>query len=348
MRMYDHMKSQATKRINLALQGGGSHGAFTWGVLDHLLDDNRLDIESIAGVSSGAINATLLASGFLEGGRSHAKTLLAEFWHAVSKQYRNLFETNPSMIWGKVVGMDYHPSFDPFLSITQSFSPYQLNPFNLNPLRRILNELVDFHALRKHSPMQLHIGTTQIRTGKMRVFTTDEISQDVLLASACLPSLHHAIKIDGEHYWDGGYSGNPPLFPLIFNSDVNDIVVVVLQPLSRDQLPTTADEIRKRSNELLFTNTFLREMRAIALSKEHIKKDWLYAGALEKKMRRLNIHMIEDNKFEQMDGNSRYTAESKFINTLHSQGQEISTDWLKQNYRNISRRSSIDLLKLFA
>ncbi len=341
------MNSKAVKRINLALQGGGSHGAFTWGVLHHLLDEERIDIHAIAGVSSGAMNACVLAAGYLDGGRPGAKQRLTDFWNAVSSKYSSLFETNPSVVWDKVVGMDYHPSFDSFLSLTQSFSPYQLNPFNLNPLEKILNEFVDFKALQKHCPIELHIGATQVRTGKMRIFTNKEISSDVLLASACLPSLHHAIKIDGEHYWDGGYSGNPPLFPLIFDTSGNDIVVVLLQPLLREQLPTTAEEIRKRSNELMFTNTFLREMRAIALSKEQIKKDWLYSGELEKKMGRLNIHIIEDTNFEKLDANSRYTAQSEFINQLYDKGQHVVQGWLKKNYRNIAYRSSVDLVEMF-
>ena len=336
------------KPINLALQGGGSHGAFTWGVLNRLLEDTRIEIKSVSGVSSGAMNACVLASGLINGGREGAKEAIATFWNAVADKYHDLFESHPATIWNKAVGFDYPVPLDTYLSLTENFSPYQLNPFNLNPLRDILIRFVDFEQLRKNSSIKLYIGATQVRTGKMRVFTNEEIGVDVLLASACLPSLHHAIEIEGEHYWDGGYSGNPPLFPLIFNSDHPDILVVLLQPLLRDSVPTTVDEIRKRTHELSFTNTFLREMRAIALSKEEIKQEWLYSGSLEKRMRRLNIHMIEDAEFEKMDSSSRYYAGSDFIQDLYLRGFETTDNWLSKHYRSITKRSSIDLVKLFA
>ncbi len=336
------------KTVNLALQGGGSHGAFTWGVLNRLLDDEQLLIHSISGVSSGAMNACVLASGYLKGGREAAREALSSFWCSVSAKYKDMFATSPATIWNKVVGIDYPGPIDTYLSLTENFSPYQLNPFNLNPLRDILIECVDFDTLQKSKAIGLHIGATQVRTGKMRVFTNSEISVDVLLASACLPSLHQAIEIDGEPYWDGGYSGNPPLFPLIFDSKYPDILVVLLQPLLRDSLPTTVDEIRKRTHELSFTNTFLREMRAIALSKERIKKNWMTHGELERRMKRLNIHLIEDMSFEKMDSSSRYYAEADFMQDLYYRGIETAELWLQDNYESITRRSSADLVKLFA
>ncbi len=335
------------KKVNLALQGGGSHGAFTWGVLSQLLDDERLQVESISGVSSGAMNACALASGFVNHNADGAKQSLASFWQAVSAKYADLFESNPVSMWDKVVGFEYTGSRDAYLSLTQNFSPYQLNPFNLNPLRDILVDKIDFDYLQKGCPIKLHIGATQLRTGKLRVFTNHEITADVLLASACLPSLHQAIEIEGEHYWDGGYSGNPPLFPLIFNSQLSDIIVVLLQPLIRESVPKTVDEIQKRSQELMFTNTFMREMRAIALSKEEIKHDWLRSGNLEKRMSRLNIHIIEDAEIENMDSTSRYSAESKQLKLLYLRGLDVSKVWISNNYRTINKSSSVDLVKLF-
>ncbi len=342
------MPKKTLKPVNLALQGGGSHGSFTWGVLNRLLDDERLDIRAISGVSSGAMNACVLASGLIKNGKEGAKESISTFWKAVSLKYNELFESAPTTLWQKVVGFEYPAQLDTYLSLTESFSPYQLNPFNLNPLKDILVEHIDFEVLQKECPVDLYIGTTEVRTGKMRIFTNKEITVDVLLASACLPSIHHAIEIDGEYYWDGGYSGNPPLFPLIFNSQHPDILVILLQPLMRNSLPTTVEEIRKRTHELSFTNTFLREMRAIALSKEQIKKDWLYSGHLEKKMNRLNVHIIEDVAFEKMDSSSRYYVASDFIQDLYFRGFETTDKWLLKNYRTITKRSSVDLVKLFA
>jgi NTE family protein len=336
------------KQVNLALQGGGSHGAFTWGVLDRLLDDERIEFEAISAVSSGAMNACVLASGFMNGGRDGAKESIASFWQAVAAKYHDMFESNPATMWNKAVGIDYPASLETYFSFTEKFSPYQLNPFNLNPLKDILIDLVDFEQLRKATPIKLHIGTTHVRTGKMRVFTNEEIGVDVLLASACLPAIHHAIEIEGEHYWDGGYSGNPPLFPLIFNSEHPDILVVLLQSLLRESVPTTVREIRKRTDELSFSTTFLREMRAIALSKEQIKKEWLTSGSLEKRMRRLNIHIVEDASLEQMDASSRYYAGTDLIQDLYLRGTEAAHNWLNNHYDAITKRSSVDLVKLFA
>ena len=262
--------------LNLALQGGGSHGAFTWGVLDRFLDDDRLAVEGISGVSSGA-----------------------------------------------------------------------LNPFDLNPLRDVLAELVDFRKLQEDCPIKLFVGATQVKTGKLRIFTNRELTADVLLATTCLPSIHHAVEIDGEYYWDGGYSGNPPVFPLIFNCGNPDVVVVLLYPLRREALPFTADEIHQRTSELSFNNTFLREMRAIAFSKDQIRRDWLRAGNLEKKLDRLNLHLIEDSGFSQLDSRSRYNAGAEFIQTLYQRGYQAADRWLDENYRHISQSSSVDLAALF-
>tara|TARA_R110002073_G_scaffold7963_1_gene44466 strand:- start:21835 stop:22863 length:1029 start_codon:yes stop_codon:yes gene_type:complete len=342
------MSKYGLKSVNLALQGGGSHGAFTWGVLNSLLEDTRLDIEAVSGVSSGAMNACILASGLLNGDVEEAKRSLTSFWQAVSAKYSDLFESNPVAMWKKAAGFDSFGSMDTYLSLTQTFSPYQLNPFNLNPLRDILNEQIDFELIRNKCPIKLYIGATAVKTGKMRVFTNAEITADVLLASACLPAFHHAIEIDGEPYWDGAFSGNPPLFPLVFNSEYPDVIVVMLQPLLRESIPKTAEEIQKRSHELMFTNTFLREMRAIALSKEQIKKDWMMSGSLEKKMSRLNVHIIEDSSFEKLDASTRYSADSRLIEDLCSRGYTSSNEWLTKNYRSICKRSSVDLKELFA
>ena len=335
------------KSINLALQGGGSHGAYTWGVLSTLLDEPCLQIEAVSGVSSGAMNAVVMAHGLGKGGVIEAKKNLGSFWGAVAAKYTEMFEFSPANLWDKVVGMENNVQLETYLGLTETFSPYQLNPFNLNPLRDVLEEHVDFELLRKDCPVKLFIGATQVRTGKMKIFSNEDITADVVLASACLPSIHHAIEIDGEAYWDGGYSGNPPLFPLIFNTISSDILVVLLQPLNRNSVPKTADEIKKRAHELSFTNTFLREMRAIAMSKQHLRDDFINTGKLDKTMKQLNLHMIEDKSFERLGNDSRYKVDSVFIQNLHEDGRKSAEAWLKEHYESVQVSSSIDLEALF-
>lgn len=341
------MRNRTNKVINLALQGGGSHGAFTWGVLDRLLADGRLHISGISGVSSGAMNAVVMASGMLDGGPAGARERLRTFWEKVSGKFTELFYKPSVDYWKKMSGFENPAALEAYLSLTRTFSPYQLNPFNLNPLKDLLVEHVDFERLRRTSTVQLYIGATKVRTGQLRIFTNGELTEDVLLASACLPSLHRAIDIDGEYYWDGGYSGNPPLFPLIFNSKHSDIVVVLLQPLKREQVPYTADEISRRAKELSFSNTFLREMRAIAISKDEIKRGKLFSGKLEKKIGRLKLHIIEDVEFAHMGFNSRFNADAKFIQTLCEQGVYAAELWLTENYPAISKNSTIDISEMF-
>ncbi len=334
--------------LNLALQGDGSHGAFTWGVLHRLLDEDSLRLESISSVSSGAMNACVMASGYLEGGRKGAQKKLALFWQQVAEQFKTMFAADLTSMWKKAVGFDYAGSLDAYMSLTRDFSPYQLNPLNLNPLRDVLNDLVDFERLRDDDDaIRLHVGATQVRTGKMRLFGNDELNADVLLASACLPTLHQAIEIDNEPYWDGGYSGNPPLYPLLYESKHSDVLIVLLQPLIRDNLPKTAEDIRKRAHELSFTNTFLREMRSIMMSKQQIKLNWLRSGDLERRLSKLRLHLIEDKDNNERDTNSRLNADDGFLRDLFKCGKRMTSRWLKKHYSDIGQRSSMDLVKLF-
>ena len=341
------MTTRVTKKINLALQGGGSHGAFTWGVLDRFLEDDSVSIEGISGVSSGAMNACVFACGMSKGGRKGAKKLLEQFWSGVSNKFEDIFCPAPNGYWEKVSGLDFPSSLENYLTLAQTLSPYQLNPFNLNPIRDLLEELIDFRKLRNECPVKLYIGATQVKTGKLRVFTNQELSTEVMLASSCLPSIHHSIEIEHEHYWDGGYSGNPPVFPLIFNCENPDVLVVLLFPLLREEIPFTADEINMRTSELSFNNTFLREMRAIAFSKEQIKNDWLRSGNLEKKIDNLNLHIIEDREFSRLDSKSRYNTDADFMQDLHSRGYEAADIWLAGNYHAIMKRSTVDLVQMF-
>jgi len=335
------------KSLNLALQGGGSHGAFTWGVLERLLDERILRFEGVSGTSSGAINAVVLAHGLRDGGKQGAQRALSRFWQAVGDTFAMYSFSASGSSWpldapGASLPMDV------LLRLTREFSPYQLNPLGHNPLRELLDRHVDFEALRAHSPVKLFISATAVRTGKVRIFETAEITHDVLLASACLPSLHHAIFIDGEPYWDGGFTGNPPVYPLVFECRNPDVVIIAVQPLVRQELPTTAEEIRKRTVELGFSTAFLREMRAIAFSKQRIDNDWLPGGSLERKLRRLNVHLIQDAEISaRYDNGTRLNSLPAFLKNLHERGCITADQWLRDNFRHVGSRSSIDLVAEF-
>jgi NTE family protein len=229
--------SRKRKVINLALQGGGAHGAFTWGVLDRLLEDERLVIEGISGTSSGAMNTVALAYGMTIDGREGARRVLADLWARIG------IDSPSDTLFTDGYRIDHSLALEGSLALTRVLSPYELNPLNFDPLREIITSLIDFEQLRSECPLKLYIAATQVRTGKLRLFETKEISPEALLASARVPSLHHAIVIDGEPYWDGGYTGNPALFPLFYNCDSRDMVIVLLHPLSRPDLPTSVSSI---------------------------------------------------------------------------------------------------------
>jgi NTE family protein len=252
----------ATKTVNLALQGGGSHGAFAWGVLDRLLEDGRIKIEGISATSAGAMNATVLAYGLAEGGTEGARSALAFFWRNIAEAARTS-PLQPSPLdrllhnhW-----LDFSPAFQMLDLMTRVFSPYQLNPLNINPLRDVLVQSVDFEQLRRCSSAKLFLSATNVRTGKVKIFNTSEITPDAVLASACLPFLFQAVEIDGEAYWDGGYMGNPAIFPLIYECVSTDVVIVHINPLARPDVPRTSGEIMNRINEISFNSSLMREAR---------------------------------------------------------------------------------------
>ncbi|MEL6829178.1 MAG: patatin-like phospholipase family protein, partial [Pseudomonadota bacterium] len=254
------MVKRTQKSISLALQGGGAHGAFTWGVLDRLCDEPGLDIKAISATSAGAMNAAAFAAGFAKGGRAGAKTSLSDFWRAVSRKgapYSGLTMTENAF---------EHFPFSPFqtaMAMTAFASPYEFNPFDVNPLRDLLDETIDFDAIH-HSPLELFISATNVETGRVKVFNDGEVSRDAVLASACLPQTFRAIEIDGSAYWDGGYMGNPSLFPLVYSGSPADVLMVLLNPISRLGVPKKVAAINDRLNEISFNASLIGELRAIA------------------------------------------------------------------------------------
>lgn len=329
------------KRVTLALQGGGSHGAFTWGVLERLLEDERIVIEGISGSSAGAVNAAVLAHGFATGGRAGGIRALEEFWQRMATTSGG-WNFDPAALKGG-------PAMDALVFLSRFLTPGQLNPFNLNLLRDVLVAQIDFAVFRESSPIRLFVAATQIATGRARIFTTAELSLDVLLASACLPSFNQPVVIDGEAYWDGGLTANPPLRPLLYHCDARDMLIVAVNPRRRLDTPATADEIRQRLTEISFNAAAVSELEGITLAKMEAERDRWSLGRLDRKLRRLNLHMIDaEDYMNRLDVSSRLNTDSGFIAALRKEGRDRAGSWLRRNFRHIGQRSSFEPAKHFA
>jgi NTE family protein len=335
------MLSGAPARLNLALQGGGAHGAYTWGVLDALLEQEALNLEGLSGSSAGAVNAVVLADGWLKGGRAGAREALANFWG----------ELGQHMPWGVVSpgqggGIGLGSAGKLFASWAGQFSPAQLNPFDLNPLRDLLEKLIDFDGLQRSSPFKLFIGTTQVNTAKLRVFREHELSVDVLLASACLPRIHRTVVIEGEPYWDGGYSANPAVFPLFYECESRDILLVLLNPLRRSSTPHSVAEIETRVSELGFNSHFMREMRTFAQATQFASP--VLGGRLDGRLRDTRFHMIGGSELESLArSESKLLPHTPFLQRLQAQGHEHAQAWLHDHGAEVGKRSTIDVPALF-
>lgn len=333
------------KRINLALQGGGAHGAYTWGVLDRLLEEERLEVEAISGTSAGAMNAAVFADGMGRGGREEARRALDTFWQNISRAA--LFgplQPTPFDRASRGWNLDHSAAFVAFDMLTRMLSPYQFNPMNFNPLRDVLARSVDFKRLESCRRVKLFISASNVKTGKVRVFNSGEITPDVLLASACLPFLFQAVTIDGEPYWDGGYMGNPAIFPLIYGAETPDVVIVQVNPLGCDKVPTSAPEIMNRLNEISFNSSLMREMRAISFVTDLIDEGKLASN----QYKRINVHWIEAEK--QMRGlgvSSKLNARMDFLLHLKEIGRQVAGQWIATHFDAIGQRSSIDIKEKF-
>jgi len=331
-----------TKLINLALQGGGAHGAFTWGVLDRLLDDDRIGFDGISATSAGAMNAAVFSSGMATGGRERAKEALAEFWHPVSRAA--LVSPLRSTLMERL--FSHHPmtqsrGFVLSELMTRLFLPYEFNPLDQQPLRDALLDSVDFAALTaKSCPIKLYLAATNVRTGKLKVFAGSEISVDAVLASACLPFLFKAVEIDGEAYWDGGYVGNPPVFPLIYNCSSGDVLIVQLSPTCRKELPCSSIEILNRVNEISLGSSLIREMRAIRFVTQLIDDGYVANGSL----RRMRIHAVgADGVVTKLGVASKLDTDWEFLTRLRDSGRDAAGRWLDAHFDSIGIESTVDL-----
>jgi NTE family protein len=311
--------------LSLALQGGGAHGAFTWGVLDRLLEEPALQFEGISATSSGAMNALALAQGWLDGGRDGARAALSDLWEIVAAQ-------SSLMRWAFATGAG-RAGKSMLLGLTQYFTPEEVNPLGINPLREIATGLFDFERLRHAAPFRLFIATTRVRDGALVVFDDQRVSLEVLLASACLPQMFTPVEIDGEIYWDGGYAGNPALEPLIYHLRSRDLLCVLVQPLEQAQPPRSAREIRERISELGFSTTFLRELESVRRAQQYLA--WTFPISwIGRRIKRLRIAIVEPG--ESLDAYSAKTKISPtlgFLRELRDIGRERADQWLSTQSR---------------
>lgn len=330
------------KSVSLALQGGGSHGAFTWGVLDVLLEDGRLKLCGISGASAGAMNAVVMAHGFAghpndpQAAREAARQALRQFWCKIAQMGEaSKLQRSWAHLW-----------LSGWRASGASLSPAQLNPLDINPLRELLTSSVDFKRLaaaaaRPDMP-QIHVCATHVNTGKAEIFSGKRLTEAAVMASACLPMMFRAVEIEGEHYWDGGYSGNPALHPLIYRSPANDIVLIQINPVERNALPSTSDEIIDRVNELTFNASLLAQMRSIDFVNRLIEKGHLPP----ERYRTVHLHRIDGGEaLEAYPASSKSAPDGKLIEALFELGQQCGQRWLKKHYDDIGIKSSINISK---
>lgn len=334
------------KSLKLALQGGGAHGAFTWGVLDRLLEDDRIEIEALVGTSAGAMNAAVAAYGLGQGGPAKAKELLETFWRKSSEAgKKGPLQPSPIDKLFSIGNMDFSPMYHFFNSLSQVMSPYQLNPTNMNPLRDIIAEVVDFEALRANkAAARLFICATNVKNGRIRVFNRDEVTPDAVMASACLPFLFQAVEIDGNHYWDGGYCGNPPIFPLIYEKGTNDILIVQINPINIPEVPNTAAAILDRINTLSWNSSLMREMRAI-----HFVTNLLDTNELNReKYPRVFIHSVDaEETLAKFSVSSKLNPDWDFLCYLRDLGRGKAEAFLASHYDDLGRASTTDIVAKF-
>ena len=341
--------TSTTKPISLALQGGGAHGAFQWGVLDRLLEDGSLDIQSITAASAGAMNAVALVAGLLEGGPEGARAKLERFWRAVSQGgARGVFGENP-MASLATDWFTNNPAYRYMEALTAqapsiAVSPYDFNPLNLNPLRDILRDEIDFKAIREHSAIDLFVAATAVRSNEVKLFRAAELTAEHIMASACLPDVFQAVTIDGVDYWDGGYLANPPIWPLV-ECRARDVMLCLLNPLTTKKTPRTTTEIMDRLNEISFNASIAAELRAVAVVQDLIKRGLLKTGSGYMTLR---FHMIgADGRLTDLTLPSKFNTDWNFLQDLKKRGRTAADEWLNDGLAAVGQRSSFDLAKAF-
>jgi NTE family protein len=341
------MGTAAKKRVNLALQGGGAHGAFAWGVLDLLLEDGRLEIAAISGTSAGAMNAVALADGFMRGGPQGARDRLRAFWEGAAQAAAGGFGgwTALTAYFAPAADQGRQAMSRWLEAWARVVSPYDLNPLNWNPMRDLIDGLVDFEAVRACEPLGLFIAATNVETGRVRVFHREELTADHVMASACLPTLYQAVEIDGVPYWDGGFVGNPPLHPFFYESDSRDVLVVQINPIERKGAPRSAPEILDRMREITFNASLLREYRNIEFVARMVAEERLDPA----RYREILVHRIDGGAaLAAYPGVTRLNADLGFYEELFTLGRAAAAAWLEASWADVGERGTVDLRAVFA
>jgi NTE family protein len=336
------------KRVNLALQGGGSHGAFTWGVLDALIEDERLEFEAVSGTSAGAMNAAIMLQGWADGGRAGARAALRSFWRELGTMWiaSPIQRTPLDRLQGNW-NLDDSPGALWADLIQRTLTPWQRNPLRFDPLRELVRRHFNEKAVRACHEIKAFIAATNVQTGKVRIFTREELSIDALLASACLPNVHDAVVIDDVPYWDGGFRGNPPIWPFIYNCDSRDVVLVEVDPPSREGVPRSNAEIADRLNEITFGGALMAEMRAIAFVQGLIDQGAI-TGEFGRRLKRILVHSIADPaSLAPLGAVSKFNVEPEFLDYLFGLGRAAGTSWLASTFDMIGVESSIDIRARF-
>lgn len=329
-------KTKERKKVAIALQGGGAHGAFAWGVLDKLLEDGRLDIIGASGTSAGGMNAASLIQGLTKDGTAEARATLKDYWNSMIRLSKktSFYQLNPVDRAMKYYNLDHSPGYW-MMEILQFFmSPYEFNPLKTNPFSEFLRDFFDYKTIRD-SDRGIYLATTEVQTGRIKIFSNPEFSYDVLMASACLPFLYHAVQVDGKYYWDGGYIANPAIFPLIDHCDCDDIVIVQLRRMKCDKLPTTRAEINDRMKEITFNGCLVREMRSIHLLTKLNDMGVLKEGS----MKRINLHIIRnEDAFKGLNMSSALNTDEDFLLMLHNEGYKTATRWLGEHFDDVGTK----------
>ena len=339
------MAESARKSVNLALQGGGAHGAFTWGALDRLLADERLEIAAISGTSAGAMNAVAVAEGMVRGGPEAARDCLRRFWRSVSDAAHGspLRRTPLDILMGNW-NLDSSPFYLLFDLMGRVASPYEFNPLNINPLRDLLDELVDFRKVRACEQMGIFVSATNVETGRVKVFERRELTADMVMASACLPFLYQAVDIGGVPYWDGGVWGNPALCPLFNDPRSRDVIVVQINPITRHGAPRSAREILNRMNEITFNSSLLREFRAINFVSRLLDEGKLDSSNYKQVL----VHRIAAEQYiNPLGASSKLNAEWAFLRHLFDIGRQAADAWLAENFDHLGKQSTVDLRAMY-
>lgn len=342
------MSKAKRKRISLALQGGGALGAYTWGALDRLLEDERIEISAVSGSSAGAMCGVVLVEGYEEGGAEGARKNLRAFWEGVAHAGQaNPYRRTPMMAFLNAFKPGW--AIESYMAMwadaaSRFASPYDFNPLNVNPLKELLEELVDFERVRACKSIQLFVGATNVESGRVRVFKGNELTADHLMASACLPQLFQAVEIDGTPYWDGGFTGNPALFPLFQVEQTADIVIVQIHPLNRDGAPRTAMDITARANEITFNTSLLNELRAIDFVGRLLDESRLPEG----RYRKMLIHNLsEAQALTPLGVGVDLNTDLAFFEDLFKLGRAAAERWLGEHFDALGQRSTVDLAAMF-